>query len=105
MAVRKITWMTQTHSTICCTINEEMPLMRWKEMVGDATAGHALMMMTADRLSVVLGTACTEVAICMHVARLGWRHHRSYNWRDEKSAVMKRLGRLFAKTILKLALK
>ncbi|MBU3847135.1 MAG: peptidoglycan editing factor PgeF [Candidatus Acinetobacter avistercoris] len=69
--VNKITWMTQTHSTICHTINEEMT---FTALVGDGlvtqTQGHALMMMTADCLPVVLGNAVgTEVAN-LHA---GWR--------------------------------
>ncbi|CAM4125765.1 peptidoglycan editing factor PgeF [Acinetobacter pragensis] len=70
-AVKKITWMTQTHSTICRTVNAEMP---FDAPEGDGlvtqTAGHALMMMTADCLPVVLGNADgTEVAN-LHA---GWR--------------------------------
>lgn len=69
--VDKITWMTQTHSTICHTINEQIPFVA---LEGDALvtqkAGHALMMMTADCLPVVLGNAeGTEVAN-LHA---GWR--------------------------------
>ncbi|WP_291359067.1 MULTISPECIES: peptidoglycan editing factor PgeF [Acinetobacter] len=69
--VDKITWMTQTHSTICHTINEQMP---FKALVGDGLVtqrkAHALMMMTADCLPVVLGNAeGTEVAN-LHA---GWR--------------------------------
>ncbi len=69
--VNKITWMTQTHSTICHTINEEIT---FNALVGDGlvtqTQGHALMMMTADCLPVVLGNADgTEVAN-LHA---GWR--------------------------------
>jgi polyphenol oxidase len=69
--VDKITWMTQTHSTICHTINDEMP---FEALVGDGlvtqTKAHALMMMTADCLPVVLGnTEGTEVAN-LHA---GWR--------------------------------
>ena len=69
--VDKITWMTQTHSTICHTINEEMPLVA---LIGDGLVtqktGHALMMMTADCLPVVLGNANgTEIAN-LHA---GWR--------------------------------
>lgn len=69
--VDKITWMTQTHSTICLTINEQIP---FNPPEGDGLvtqrAGHALMMMTADCLPVVLGNAeGTEVAN-LHA---GWR--------------------------------
>ncbi|KGT48458.1 MULTISPECIES: peptidoglycan editing factor PgeF [Acinetobacter] len=69
--VDKITWMTQTHSTICHTINEQMP---FTALVGDGLVtqrkAHALMMMTADCLPVVLGNAeGTEVAN-LHA---GWR--------------------------------
>ena len=69
--VNKITWMTQTHSTICQTINEEMPLVA---LIGDGLVtqktGHALMMMTADCLPLVLGNADgTEIAN-LHA---GWR--------------------------------
>lgn len=69
--VNKITWMTQTHSTICRTINAEMS---FDALEGDGLvtqmAGHALMMMTADCLPVVLGNAeGTEVAN-LHA---GWR--------------------------------
>ena len=69
--VQKVTWMTQTHSTICHTINAEIP---FNALEGDGlvtqTAGHALMMMTADCLPVVLGNAeGTEIAN-LHA---GWR--------------------------------
>ena len=69
--VDKITWMTQTHSTICHTVNEQIPFVA---LEGDALVtqrrGHALMMMTADCLPVVLGNADgTEVAN-LHA---GWR--------------------------------
>ena len=69
--VDKITWMTQTHSTICHTMNAEMP---FTAPEGDGLVtqrqGHALMMMTADCLPVVLGDAAgTEVAN-LHA---GWR--------------------------------
>ena len=70
-AVNKITWMTQTHSTICHTVNDKIEL---QALEGDGlvtqTKGHALMMMTADCLPVVLGNAHgTEVAN-LHA---GWR--------------------------------
>lgn len=69
--VSKITWMTQTHSTICHTINAQMP---FEALVGDGLVtqkkAHALMMMTADCLPVVLGNAQgTEIAN-LHA---GWR--------------------------------
>ena len=71
LGVNKLTWMTQTHSTICHTINEQIPFVA---LEGDGLvtqqAGHALMMMTADCLPVVLGnTEGTEVAN-LHA---GWR--------------------------------
>ncbi|SPL70358.1 peptidoglycan editing factor PgeF [Acinetobacter stercoris] len=69
--VDKVTWMTQTHSTICHTINEEI---QFEALVGDGLVtqrkAHALMMMTADCLPIVLGNAeGTEVAN-LHA---GWR--------------------------------
>ena len=69
--VNKITWMTQTHSTICHTINSEIT---FEALNGDGLVtqnqGHALMMMTADCLPVVLGNADgTEIAN-LHA---GWR--------------------------------
>lgn len=69
--VDKMTWMTQTHSTICHTINEQIS---FTALEGDGAvthqAGHALMMMTADCLPVVLGNSQgTEVAN-LHA---GWR--------------------------------
>lgn len=70
-SVDKITWMTQTHSTICQTINDQLP---FAALVGDGLVTqqkqHALMMMTADCLPVVLCNAAgTEVAN-LHA---GWR--------------------------------
>ena len=69
--VDKVTWMTQTHSTICHTINEEIP---FQALEGDGLVtqrkAHALMMMTADCLPVVLGNVDgTEIAN-LHA---GWR--------------------------------
>lgn len=69
--VNKITWMRQTHSTLCHTVNHQQS---FNEREGDGLvtqlAGHALMMMTADCLPVVLGNANgTEVAN-LHA---GWR--------------------------------
>ena len=69
--VKKITWMTQTHSTICHTINDEIC---FEALIGDGlvtqSTQHALMMMTADCLPVVLGNAKgTEIAN-LHA---GWR--------------------------------
>lgn len=69
--VNKLTWLTQTHSTICHTVNEQI-LFNASEGDGLVTRrkGHALMMMTADCLPVVLGNAeGTEVAN-LHA---GWR--------------------------------
>ena len=69
--VDKMTWLTQTHSSTCLSINEQIP---FNALEGDALVtqrkGHALMMMTADCLPVVLGNADgTEVAN-LHA---GWR--------------------------------
>lgn len=69
--VQKITWMTQTHSTICLSVNDEMS---FEALEGDGlvtqSKSHALMMMTADCLPIVLGNADgTEVAN-LHA---GWR--------------------------------
>ena len=69
--VDKITWLTQTHSSTCLSINEQISFIA---LEGDGLVtqrtGHALMMMTADCLPVVLGNADgTEVAN-LHA---GWR--------------------------------
>jgi YfiH family protein len=69
--VNMLTWMTQTHSTICHAVNEQASFVA---LEGDGLVtqrkGHALMMMTADCLPVVLGnTEGTEVAN-LHA---GWR--------------------------------
>ena len=69
--VDKMTWLTQTHSSTCLSINEQIP---FNALEGDALVtqrkGHALMMMTADCLPVVLCNADgTEVAN-LHA---GWR--------------------------------
>ncbi|NLN57264.1 MAG: peptidoglycan editing factor PgeF [Gammaproteobacteria bacterium] len=69
--VDKLTWMTQTHSVLCQTINEQIT---FEALEGDGLVtqrkAHALMMMTADCLPVVLGNAeGTEVAN-LHA---GWR--------------------------------
>lgn len=69
--VNKITWMTQTHSTICLTINDEMP---FEALQGDGlvtqTKSHALMMMTADCLAIVLGNTQGSEVANLHA---GWR--------------------------------
>lgn len=69
--VSKITWMTQTHSTVCHTINDQIPL---EALEGDGLVtqlqGHALMMMTADCLPVVLGNADGSEVANLHA---GWR--------------------------------
>ena len=69
--VDKMTWMTQTHSVLCQTINAQIT---FEALEGDGLVtqrkAHALMMMTADCLPVVLGNAeGTEVAN-LHA---GWR--------------------------------
>ena len=69
--VNKITWMTQTHSTICHTVNDQMT---FDALVGDGLVtqakSHALMMMTADCLPVVLGNAEGSEVANLHA---GWR--------------------------------
>ena len=69
--VNRLTWMNQTHSTDCHTVNEQISI---QALDGDGlvtqTKYHALMMMTADCLPVVMGNADgTEVAN-LHA---GWR--------------------------------
>ncbi len=69
--VTKLTWMNQTHSTDGHTVNEDC---FFNPLQGDGLVtqkrGHALMMMTADCLPIVLGNASgTEVAN-LHA---GWR--------------------------------
>lgn len=69
--VNKLTWLSQTHSTFCHTVNEQIC---FNTLNGDGLVTqcrqHALMMMTADCLPVVLGNAeGTEVAN-LHA---GWR--------------------------------
>ena len=69
--VNRLTWMNQTHSTICHVVNDDMSL---HALNGDGLVTqqkqHALMMMTADCLPVVLGNKDgTEVAN-LHA---GWR--------------------------------
>ncbi|OTG66721.1 peptidoglycan editing factor PgeF [Acinetobacter silvestris] len=69
--VNKMTWMTQTHSTICHTVNEEIP---FAALEGDGLVtqrkAHALMMMTADCLPIVLGNAQGSEIANLHA---GWR--------------------------------
>lgn len=69
--VEKITWMTQTHSTICHTVNEQIC---FEALEGDGLVTqqkqHALMMMTADCLPIVLGDAEAIEVANLHA---GWR--------------------------------
>ncbi|WP_445116317.1 peptidoglycan editing factor PgeF [Acinetobacter sp. WZC-1] len=69
--VSQLTWMNQTHSTMCHGINEQMPFEAW---TGDGLVtqshGHALMMMTADCLPVILGNAEGSEVASLHA---GWR--------------------------------
>ena len=69
--VDKMTWMMQTHSTICHTINNQIT---FDALVGDGLVtqakSHALMMMTADCLPVVLGNAEGSEVANLHA---GWR--------------------------------
>lgn len=69
--VNKLTWMNQTHSTVCHRVDEQLC---FSALNGDGLVttqtGHALMMMTADCLPVVLvNSDGTEVAN-LHA---GWR--------------------------------
>ena len=69
--VDKLTWMNQTHSTLCHTINEQMS---FTALNGDGLITqrrqHALLMMTADCLPVVLGDAAGIEVANLHA---GWR--------------------------------
>lgn len=71
LGAKKLTWLNQTHSTICVEANHTCQFL---PSVGDALttqqSGHVLMIMTADCLPIVLGNAQgTEVAN-IHA---GWR--------------------------------
>lgn len=69
--VNKITWMNQTHSTICHRVESEICLnAREGDGLVTSTRGHALMMMTADCLPVVLGNAEGSEVANLHA---GWR--------------------------------
>jgi polyphenol oxidase len=69
--VDKITWMNQTHSTTCHRVENEIC---FQALDGDGlvttTRGHALMMMTADCLPVVLGNHEGNEVANLHA---GWR--------------------------------
>lgn len=69
--VKQLIWMNQTHSTLCHRVDQQL---NFSALEGDGLVteqrGHALMMMTADCLPIVLGNAAgTEVAN-LHA---GWR--------------------------------
>lgn len=71
LKVNQLTWLTQIHSTVCHEVNEDI---FFAPLEGDALVtqqkNHALMMMTADCLPIVLVNAQgTEVAN-LHA---GWR--------------------------------
>ena len=71
LGVQKLTWLNQTHSTTCHTVNHQVT---FDALTGDGLVtqqkSHALMIMTADCLPVVIGNAeGTEVAN-LHA---GWR--------------------------------
>lgn len=71
LGVQKLTWLNQTHSTLCHQVNQQVT---FDALTGDGLVtqqkNHALMIMTADCLPVVLGdTDGTEVAN-LHA---GWR--------------------------------
>ena len=69
--VNKLTWMNQTHSTMCHRVDEQLC---FSALHGDGLvttqAGHALMMMTADCLPVVLMNADGSEVANLHA---GWR--------------------------------
>jgi YfiH family protein len=69
--VDRITWMTQTHSTICHRVDEQI---HFTAPEGDGLVTqrkqHALMMMTADCLPIVLGDADAQEVANLHA---GWR--------------------------------
>lgn len=69
--VKRLTWMNQTHSTICHRVDEQLG---FSALNGDGLvttqAGHALMMMTADCLPIVLGNADGSEVANLHA---GWR--------------------------------
>ena len=73
--VDKISWMNQTHSTICHTINEQM---YFAAPEGDGMTTqrkhHALMMMTADCLPVVLVNADGSEVANLHAGWKGLAH-------------------------------
>lgn len=68
---KKLTWLTQIHSTDCHEVNDSVC---FEPLIGDSLVtqqhGHTLMIMTADCLPIVIGnTEGTEVAN-LHA---GWR--------------------------------
>lgn len=69
--VSKLTWMNQTHSTQAYCVNGES---FFNALDGDGLvtqqSGHALMMMTADCLPIVLGNASATEVANLHA---GWR--------------------------------
>ena len=73
--VDKMTWMNQTHSVLCQWVEDQATLIAQEgDGLVTTTRGHALMMMTADCLPVVLGNADgTEVAN-LHAGWKGLAH-------------------------------
>ncbi|SDB89845.1 peptidoglycan editing factor PgeF [Acinetobacter boissieri] len=69
--VYKLSWLTQTHSTTCHRIEDEV---YFQPLCGDGLVtqqkGHALMMMTADCLPIVLGDERGSEVATLHA---GWR--------------------------------
>ncbi|MBF7686865.1 peptidoglycan editing factor PgeF [Acinetobacter rathckeae] len=69
--VYKLSWLAQTHSTICHRIENEV---YFSPLNGDGLVtqqkGHALMMMTADCLPIVLGDELGSEVATLHA---GWR--------------------------------
>lgn len=74
--VQQLSWLNQTHSVLCHRVGDvnAQQGLQLQPLQGDglvtSQVGHALMMMTADCLPIVLGNADgTEVANC----HAGWR--------------------------------
>ncbi|MDO4223508.1 MAG: peptidoglycan editing factor PgeF [Acinetobacter sp.] len=69
--VKQLTWLNQTHSTICHRVDEQC---QFHALTGDGLVtsqrGHALMILTADCLPIALGNADGSEIANLHA---GWR--------------------------------